>query len=134
MTTAKEGPSVEKLTAMFIKMRDKKAALAAAYKAEEDEINAAMDVVRAELLDYCKEQNVDSVRTKAGLFFRTVKTRYWARDWDAMRAFVKENDALDFFEKRLSQGAVKAFLEENPDVVPPGLVTDSEYAITVRKA
>ena len=120
MTTAKEGPSVEKLTAIYIKMRDKKSKLAAAYKAEEDEINAAMDVV--------------SVRTKAGLFYRTVKTRYWARDWDAMRAFVKENDAFDFFEKRLSQGAVKAFLEENPDVVPPGLVTDSEYAITVRKA
>jgi hypothetical protein len=28
---------------------------------------------------------------------------------------------------------VKQFLEENPDVLPPGLNSDSEYAITVRK-
>jgi hypothetical protein len=28
---------------------------------------------------------------------------------------------------------MKQFLEENPGVVPPGLNSDSEYAITVRK-
>lgn len=36
-------------------------------------------------------------------------------------------------EKRLCQGNVKEFLAENPDLVPPGLQTTSEYTVVIRK-
>jgi hypothetical protein len=45
-----------------------------------------------------------------------------------------ENNLPEFFEKRLNQTAVKQFLEENPETLPPGLNADSEFTITVRKA
>jgi hypothetical protein len=44
-----------------------------------------------------------------------------------------EHDALDLFEKRIAQLNMKQFLEENPGVVPPGLNSNSEYDISVRK-
>jgi len=36
-------------------------------------------------------------------------------------------------EKRIHQGNMRLFLEENPDLLPPGLNVDSEYTVTVRR-
>ena len=46
---------------------------------------------------------------------------------------MKENDALDLLEKRIAQTNMANFLQENPTLVPPGLNSNSEYAISVRK-
>jgi hypothetical protein len=125
---------IEKLTRVYIKMRDAKAKLAAEFKEKETELNTQMDQVKAALLDYCKEHEVESVRTASGLVYRSMKTRYWTSDWEAMHRFVVENNVPEFLEKRLNQTVVKSFLEENPETVPPGINADSEYTITVRKA
>ena len=50
-----------------------------------------------------------------------------------MHEFILEHEAPDLLEKRVNQGNMKQFLEENPDVVPMGLNVDSEYVVTVRK-
>jgi phage host-nuclease inhibitor protein Gam len=125
---------IEKLTRVYIKMRDAKAKLAAEFKEKEDALTAQMDQVKGALLDYCKEHEVESVRTASGLVYRTMRTRYWTSDWEAMHRFVVENNVPEFLEKRLNQTIVKSFLEENPEIVPPGINADSEYTITVRKA
>ena len=63
----------------------------------------------------------------------STKTRYNTTDWDSFKSFVMENDALDLFEKRIAQTNMKQFLDEHPGVVPPGLNSMTEYAISVRK-
>jgi len=131
MTT--EAPTVDKLTRIFVKIRDKRAELSATFKAEDDALKEQQEVIKVHLLQHCKDHNVDSVRTSEGMFYRTVKTRYWTSDWEAMHKFVLEHELPEFFEKRLNQGVVKEFLEENPETVPPGLNIDSKYEITVRK-
>jgi len=123
----------QKLTKVYLKIRDEKARLSAEFKQKEDDLNQQLDRVKAALLDYCKEQGVDSVKTSEGLFYRSVKTRYWTSDWEAMHQFVMEHNVPEFLEKRLNQTNVKTFLEENPEVVPKGLNVDSEYVISVRK-
>ena len=125
---------LEKLVRIYTKIRDAKSKLDSEYKQKSDDLKSQMDVIKSSLLDYCKENNVESVRTPAGLFFRTTKTRYWTGDWEAMHRFIIERELPDFLEKRLNQTAVRSFLEENPDTVPPGLNSDTEYSITVRKA
>lgn len=130
---AEEAISVEKLTKVYLKIRDKRAELKAQFEAEDDQLSAQLDKVKQALLDYCKAQGVESVRTPAGLFYRSLKTRYWTNDWESMNKFILDNAIPEFYEKRLNQTSVKQFLEENPDVLPPGLNVDSEYVITVRK-
>jgi hypothetical protein len=76
---------------------------------------------------------VTSVRTDQGTVVLSVKTRYSTSDWDSFKSFVMEHDALDLFEKRIAQTNMKQFLEENPGVVPPGLNSNAEYDISVRK-
>ena len=123
----------EKLTRVYLKIRDKKPQLSSDYKKQEEDLNQKLDKVKAALLDYCKEQGLESVKTSEGLFYRSVKTRYWTSDWEAMHKFVMEHDVPEFLEKRLNQTNVKTFLEENPETVPMGLNVDSEYIISVRK-
>lgn len=130
---ADEPVQVDKLTRAYLKIREKRAELAAEFKAADNELLEQIETIKDALLDYCKTHGVDSVRTADGLVYRTQKTRYWTSDWHSMHKFIMENEVPEFFEKRLNQGAVKEFLEENPEKIPPGLNVDSEYVIAVRK-
>ena len=125
--------SVEQLTRVYIKIRDERAKISAKFKEEDDKLKTQQDAIKRALLDYCKEHNVESVRTAAGMFYRTVKKRYWTGDWEAMHKFILEHGVPEFLDKRLNQTNVKQFLEENPDLMPVGLNIDAEYAISVRK-
>ena len=125
--------SVDKLVNAYTKIRDKRSELSAKYKEEEGELREQQDKVKLALLEYCKEHEVDSVRTASGLFYRTVKQRYWTSDWESMHSFIMEHNLPEFFEKRLNQTHVRQFIEENPDLVPAGLNVDAEYNISVRK-
>ena len=125
--------SVDKLVKTYAKIRDKRAEITAKYKEEEGQLREKQDRVKSALLGYCKEHEVDSVRTPSGLFYRTVKQRYWTSDWESMHKFIMEHDLPEFFEKRLNQTHVRQFLEDNPDLLPAGLNVDSEYTISVRK-
>ena len=124
---------VEKLVKVYLKMNGKLSEIKAAFDAEEKALKEQMAKVKSALLAYCKEQNVESVRTGEGLFYRGVTTRYWTSDWESMGKFIVENNVPELMEKRLHQGNMKQFLEANPDLLPPGLNVDSEYTITVRR-
>jgi hypothetical protein len=132
-TEADVGPTPDMLTRTYIKIRNKRAELKAEFDEQDSALEAQINALKSELLDYCKSQNIDSVRTSEGTFYRTIKTRYWTNDWDSMNRFILEHEVPQFYEKRLNQTVMKQFLEENPDVLPPGLNVDSEYVITVRK-
>jgi hypothetical protein len=93
---------------------------------QQDELKGAMK-------DQMLLLGTNSVRTDEGTIILSQKTRYYTNDWDSFKNFVVEHDALDLFEKRIAQKNMSMFLEENPGVVPAGLNSMSEYAVTVRK-
>jgi hypothetical protein len=121
------------MTRVYLKIKAKRNELSAEFKEKDKDLQEQQDLIKKALLDHCKEHEVESVRTSAGLFYRGVKTRYWTSDWESMYKFIADQDVPEFLEKRLNQGNVKQFLEENPESVPPGLNVDSEYIISVRK-
>jgi hypothetical protein len=124
---------VDKLTNVYLKIKNRRSELAAEFKREDEKLSAQQEKIKSALLAHCKENNVDSVRTPFGTFFRSVRNKYWTSDWESMYKFVIENNVPEFFSKSLNQTNVKQFLEENPEVVPPGLNVESEYVISVRK-
>tara|TARA_R100000781_G_C4049918_1_gene117173 strand:+ start:315 stop:731 length:417 start_codon:yes stop_codon:yes gene_type:complete len=134
VTDNTDAVSVDRLVSVYIKIRDKKGEVTAKLKEEEAALNEKLEIVKSALLEHCKENNVESVRTTMGTFFRQVRNKYWTSDWESMSTFIKENDAVDLLEKRLHQGNMRQFLEENPDKLPPGLNVDSAYTITVRRS
>ena len=124
---------LDRLAKVYRKMRDKISELTKEYDTQVELLKAE----QAEIADAMKEQmkalGVTSVRTDQGTVVLSVKTRYSTADWDSFKKFVVEHDALDLFEKRIAQTNMKQFLEENPGTVPPGLNSNSEYDVSVRK-
>ena len=124
--------SVDKLVKVYLKITAERTAIKKEFDDKYAALTESRDRIKQALLDYCKEQGVESVRTSEGLFYRTVKRNYWTSDWDSMYQFVIENKVPEFFDKRLNQKNVREFLDENPDKLPKGLNSDSTYTISVR--
>ena len=126
-------PTPAKLVATFSKIKAKRAELSAKFKEEDGLLSEQQDMIKQAMNQFCDEHDIESVRTNQGTFYRTVKTRYWTSDWESMHKFILEHQVPELLEKRVNQGNMKQFLEENPDIVPMGLNADSEYVVTVRK-
>jgi len=125
--------SLEKLTKVYLKISNKRSQLKKEFDKEEELLVARQDKIKQALLEHCKEHDVSSVKTSEGLFYRSVRQKYWTSDWESMYEFVLENEIPEFFDKRLNQKNIKQFLEENPDKMPKGLNSDSTYTISVRR-
>lgn len=97
------------------------------------DIKAKRAQVQNALNEACQKLNVTSLKTSVGTLSRTLKTRYWTNDWPEMYKFLKNNDALELMEKRISQTNMKDFVANNPDLSPPGLQATSEYSVSIRK-
>lgn len=122
------------LIKVYVKIRDAKAAKQKEMEAAVAELDEKLQVIEAELLELCKTTGQDGGKTQFGSFRRSVKTRYWTSDWDSMYRFIKEHDAPELLERRVSQTTFKEFLQENPDKMPEGMNVESRYAITVTRA
>jgi hypothetical protein len=125
---------LDKLTAVYLKMRDKRDDMRREAETREKELEEQMNIIETEMLEICKQMNADSVRTPHGTIIRSVKSRYWTNDWDSMYQFIKEHDAFGLLEKRLHQTHLKEFLSENPDTFPVGVNVESSYSVVVRRS
>ena len=123
----------DKLVKTYVKIRDKRKELADQYEKEDGNLKEALETIESELLEMCKETGADSLRTEFGTVTRRVAKRYWTNDWHSFHEFLKEHGALELLEKRIAQTNMSTFLEENPDLLPPGLNVDSRYTVTVRR-
>lgn len=126
--------NLDKLTEVYIKIRDAKDNLEAEHKKQVAVLEEQLGIIELELLEACKNMNATSVRTEHGTVIRSMKSRYWTNDWDSMYAFINEHAAFGLLEKRLHQTHMKEFLSENPDLLPMGLNVENQYTVVVRRS
>jgi hypothetical protein len=53
-------------------------------------------------------------------------------DWNKTLDFIRDNDAYDMLEKRVSKIAVRGYIEENK-AVPPGVTYGTKLEVNIRK-
>jgi hypothetical protein len=124
---------LDKLAKIYRKLRSKIADLTQEYDTQVEVLKAQQDEIKNAMKDQMRTMGVTSVRTTEGTVVLSVKTRYSTQDWDEFKKFVIAHEAIELLEKRIAQGNMAQFLEENPGVVPPGLNSTSEFDISVRK-
>lgn len=124
---------LDRLARVYRRIQGKIQELTAAYETEVEQLKAQQETVKSELKDRLLAMGVKSANTAEGTVVLTTRTRYHAQDWDAFKQFIVEHDALDLLEKRIAQTNMANFLVQNPQLVPPGLNSNSEYVIAVRK-
>ena len=120
---------LDKLARIYVKMR---AAMQDLDKQIET-IKAQQQDVKNAMKDQMMALGTKSARTEFGTISLKEKTRFYTQDWDSFKKFVVEHDAVDLLEKRIAQTNMQTFLEENPDLHPPGLSSTSEFDISVTK-
>jgi len=124
---------LNKLAQVYLKIRAAEQTLRADYddkmEALEEQKKIVQGAMRAKLL----AEKATSIKTEAGLVVLSTKTRYWTSDWDSFYTFIKTNDVPQLLERRVAQGNMKKYIEDNPGKLPPGMNADTEYEISVRK-
>jgi hypothetical protein len=124
---------LDKLARVYRKIRTRIQDLTKDYESQVEELKAQQDEIKHAMKDQMLALGSSSIKTPEGTIILSQKVRYVTDDWDSFKTFVVEHDALDLFEKRIHQGNMVAFLEENPGSVPPGLNSMTEYDVSVRK-
>lgn len=125
--------SLERLAKIYIKIRNTIQAINKEYEGKIEELKAQQDLVSNAMKDQMMAQGMKTARTDNGTIILGQKQRFYTQDWSAFKQFVIEHDALDLFERRISQGNMQQFLEANPALVPPGLNAETEFTVSVRK-
>lgn len=120
---------LDKLARIYVKMRT---AIQDLDKQIET-IKAQQQDVKNAMKDQMQALGTKSARTEFGTITLKEKTRFYTQDWDSFKKFVIEHDAVDLLEKRIAQTNMQTFLDENPDLHPPGLSSTSEFDISVTK-
>lgn len=124
---------LDQIVERYVKLRDRKTQLKAAYEASVADINTAMARLENAIQATLDKQGVEAVRTEHGTAFKSTSTSATVADWDSLLSFVRENERWDMLEKRVAKTAVDAFREEHDDL-PPGVNYRQAISIGVRRA
>jgi len=130
---AEHAVTMDRLTRVYIKMRDKLTVLTREYEEAETKIKTQQAEVAAAMKDILQAAGGTGMKTQYGTVSLKTNTRYYAQDWDAMYRFIHDNEAMHLLEKRIAQRNMSEFLEANPGSIPPGLNTMSELTVSVTK-
>jgi hypothetical protein len=121
--------TADRLAKIYVKIRDKRREI----EKQAAELKEQQDIVASQLLEICKEQGAHTIRTEYGTVSRRVAKNYWTNDWDSFYRFVKDNDAFSLLHQRINNTNMAQYLEENPDLLPPGLNADVTQTVTILK-
>lgn len=121
--------TAEKLARVYVKIREKRRELAK----EDERLEGELQTVADQLLEICKEQGAATIRTEHGTISRRLSKKYWTSNWADFTQFVKQYDAFSLLTQRINNTNMTQFLEENPDLLPPGLNAEVTQTVVITK-
>lgn len=124
--------TVDQVIAAYLKYRNQKEALEAQIKDQVKELKDKMGKLEAWLKTKADAEGVTSFKTAHGTAFVTTNDYANVADWDAVLAYIKENDAFEMLEKRVSKNAVRGLIDQNGEV-PSGVNYGTRIDVNVRK-
>ena len=131
--TTETPPTLDLLAKVYLKIRGKLGEITKVYETEAETLKAKQQEVAMAMKDIMQLTGQKTAKTDHGTIILSTKTRYIAQDWDAMKRFIIDHDAVDLLEKRIAQKNMGEFLLANPGVSPAGLNTMSEVEVSVRR-
>jgi hypothetical protein len=124
--------STDKVIETYLKLRAKKEAIESEAKEKVVEIKANLLKLEAYLKEKMDAEGETSKKTPFGTAFITTTDFAQVGDWDATLSFIKENEAWDMLEKRVSKTAVRGYIDANK-AVPDGVNYGTRIDVNVRK-
>lgn len=125
-------PNIGDVIRTYMKLRDQKAAIEARVKDEVSTLKAKMEKLEAYLKAQMDAQGLTSFKSDYGTAFLTTTDYANVADWDAVIRFIRDNEAYDMLEKRVSKIAVRGYIEQSK-AVPPGINYGTKLEVNIRK-
>jgi hypothetical protein len=124
--------TVDAAVAAYIRLRSEKEAIEQEMKDRVEIVKSKMAKLEAWFQQYLDETGQTSAKTKQGTVFMTTTDYARVADWDAILEFIKEREAFDLLEKRVSKNAVRGYIEADGSV-PPGVNYGSKISVNIRR-
>ena len=124
--------NIDDVVSTYMKLRSQKDAIEAEVKDSVSVIKSKMEKLEAWIKDQADQQGVTSFKTKHGTAFLTTTDYAQVGDWDAVLNFIRDNEAFDMLEKRVSKIAVRGYIEHTKSV-PPGVNYGTKLEVNIRK-
>lgn len=116
----------------YLKLREQKEALARQHKEQMAPINDGMNKMLAWVQQKMQEQGLTNFRGTDGSAFLQTDRSVTSEDWNATLQWIRDNDAWEFLERRISKTVVQDYIEAH-NQIPPGIKVSSEICAHIRK-
>ena len=125
--------SDSRLLSLFIGLRDRRAQRKAAFEDDDAGDRDKQDKIEVEFLRRFNERDIDNVSARGvGTAYRSTRSSATVSEWDALFAFIQENEAWEMLERRVNKTAVQQFRDEHDDL-PPGVNWNETQVINFRR-
>jgi len=124
--------TVDSVVDTYLKLRRNKEAIEASTKEQLVDIKEKMLKLEAWITAKSDETGVKSFKTDAGTAFLTTSDYATVADWDAVLAWVKDNEAWDMLTRGVSKRSVRGYIDANK-IVPDGVNFGTKIGVSVRR-
>lgn len=119
---------VNKVIEAYRELREQRAALADEFKTIDADLKGRMEALEVALLKHMDKVGTSQLKTPSGMaYIETLKTPTCG-DWQALYAYIVENNRFDLLQKRLGATAIKD-LHEDTGELPPGVTMLQERCV-----
>jgi len=126
-------PTVSDIIRVYVTLRNQKNTIEAEMKEQLVDLKTKMGKLEAALKVQMEQQGLTSLKSDYGTAFMVTVDYATVGDWDAVLKFVRDNEAYDMLERRVSKTAVRGYIEANK-AVPPGVTYGTRLEVNIRKS
>lgn len=124
--------TVDDVIGAYMKLRQQKDSIEAETKDRVKVVKEKMAKLEAWIKQKADADGVTQFKTPHGTAYLTTTDYANVADWDAVLGFIRENDAYDMLERRVSKVAVRGYIDLNK-AVPAGITYGTRIDVNVRK-
>jgi hypothetical protein len=127
------GMTLDYMISKYIALRDRKEAIEEKHKVELVPYREAMSLLEAYMLEALDAQGLQSMKSPHGTAFKKTRTSAKVTSWADALQFIKDNNAWELLEQRVSKIAAQQIIDETQQPIP-GVETTSEVVCNVQRA
>ena len=125
--------TVDDMIDKYLRLREKTKKIKEEHTKQLAPYANALNTLEAWLLEALNEAKLKSMSSPHGTAYKTTRTSAKVTDWPAVLTFIRQNEAWDLLEARVSKLAAETIIEETQHPIP-GVETSSEVCCNVRRA
>lgn len=122
------------LIAHYLKARDKKEELKAAYDAKAKKIDEVLTKIEGALMVRMEREGTESMKSEHGTAYISTRNSCTTADKEAFLKYIRDHNEWGLLDARPLKSAVEVFIDANDGELPPGINWRSENVLRIRRS